>query len=109
MTNMTGRIVIRHSPSLHTRAKQLSSPKTEMMHRLLFCLLLVASAPLAEAINYPRPLPSAYNNIYPFYLIGQVFFKSGPSDYIGSGTVAGAHSVLTAGHNVYDPDTGFST
>jgi hypothetical protein len=42
-------------------------------------------------------------------LIGQVFFKSGGLDYIGSGTVAGPRSVLTAGHNVYDADNGFST
>jgi V8-like Glu-specific endopeptidase len=80
-----------------------------MIRRFLFCLLLLASAPLADAVSYPGPLPSSYNNVYPFYLIGQVFFKSGNVDYIGSGTVAGPHSVLTAGHNVYDPDTGFST
>jgi hypothetical protein len=80
-----------------------------MIRRFLLCLLLLASAPLAEAINYPRQLPETFNNIYPFYLIGQVFFKSGRTDYIGSGTVAGPHSVLTAGHNVYDPDNGFST
>ncbi len=80
-----------------------------MIPRFVFCLLLLASAPLADAVIYPRQLPPAYNNIYPFYLIGQVFFKSGTAEYIGSGTVAGSHSVLTAGHNVYDPDTGFST
>ncbi|HEV7402465.1 MAG TPA: hypothetical protein VGO11_06045 [Chthoniobacteraceae bacterium] len=81
-----------------------------MIRRLLLCLLLLAFVPPADAVVvYPRQLPTAYNNIYPFYLIGQVFFKSGTTDYIGSGTVAGPHSVLTAGHNVYDPDTGFST
>ena len=80
-----------------------------MIRRFLFCLLLVAFAPLAEAISYPRALPSNYNNIYPFYLIGQLFFKSGNVDYIGSGTIAGSYSVLTAGHNVFDPHTGFST
>jgi V8-like Glu-specific endopeptidase len=80
-----------------------------MIRRFLFCLLLLASAPLADAVIYPRQLPATYNDVYPFYLIGQVFFKSGRTDYIGSGTVAGTRSVLTAGHNVYDPDNGFST
>lgn len=80
-----------------------------MIRRFLFCLLLYATAPLADAVIYPRELPPSYNNLYPFYLIGQVFFKSGRADYIGSGTVVGSHSVLTAGHNLYDPDTGFST
>jgi hypothetical protein len=79
-----------------------------MIRRFLFCLLLVATAPLADAVSYPRQLPANYNNVYPFYLIGQVFFKSGRTEYIGSGSVVGPHSVLTAGHNVYDPDTGFS-
>jgi hypothetical protein len=80
-----------------------------MIRRFVFCLLLLASAPLADAVVYPKQLPPTYNNIYPFYLIGQVFFKSGTTEYIGSGTVAGTRSVLTAGHNLYDPDHGFST
>lgn len=47
--------------------------------------------------------------VYPFNLVGQLTFRSGPDDYLASGTIIGVKSVLTAGHNLYDPDTGYST
>jgi hypothetical protein len=81
-----------------------------MFRRSLLCLLMAALAPHAEAAtSYPKVLPEVYDGIAPFRLVGQLFFKSGSADYLGSGTIIGNRSVLTAGHNIYDGDTGFST
>jgi hypothetical protein len=81
------------------------------MPRLLviLALFLAVLSPRAGAVNYPqtRDLATARSNPYAF--VGQLYFTSGRSDYIGSATVVRAKSVLTAGHNVYDPQGGWST
>lgn len=41
-------------------------------------------------------------------MAGQIIFSSGDSDYQGSGTVVNKLSVLTAAHNVWDVDGGWS-
>jgi V8-like Glu-specific endopeptidase len=41
-------------------------------------------------------------------MIGQLLFDSGQQSYLGSGTVIRPRSVLTAAHNLYSPDTGWS-
>lgn len=73
------------------------------------CLFLAALGPAAEAINTPKVLPATTARSQPYVLVGQLYFTSGGVDYIGSGTVVRPRSVLTAGHNVYDPDGGWST
>ena len=81
-----------------------------MMRRFFLCLFLLALAPLGQAaVSYPVPLGVQARGIFPYFLVGQLTFTSGRTDYVASGSVIALHSVLTAGHNVYDPDTGFST
>jgi hypothetical protein len=72
-------------------------------------LLLAVLAPRAEAVNYPQTKDLATARSNPYAFVGQLYFTSGRSDYIGSATVVRARSVLTAGHNVYDPQGGWST
>ena len=63
----------------------------------------------ARAVDNPTRLADDTAQNFPFNLVGQVWFESGNRDYIGSGTVVRPRSILTAGHNLYDPDTGWST
>jgi V8-like Glu-specific endopeptidase len=72
-------------------------------------LLLAVLSPSAEAVNYPQGKDLATARSNPYVFVGQLYFTSGRTDYIGSGTVVRARSVLTAGHNVYDPQGGWST
>jgi len=63
----------------------------------------------ALAVDFPSDLPLVSDRESPFDLIGQVYFTNGSSDYLGSATVIRPSSILTAGHNVYDPTGGWST
>jgi len=72
-------------------------------------LALLALAPLAaSAADYPDPLGKPTARTFPYSMIGQVLYKSGGS-FLSTGTVINPTSVLTAGHALYDPDTGWST
>lgn len=83
------------------------------MRRFAVSLVLAAAcfglAEKAGAVNRPQTLPLATARSALFNLVGQIFFTSGGEDYIGSGTVIKPYSVLTAGHNLYDPNSGWST
>lgn len=73
-------------------------------------LLLSVLTPRADAtVHYPQGGDLAKARSTPYAYVGQLYFTSGGADYIGSGTVVRAKSVLTAGHNVYDPQGGWST
>lgn len=76
-------------------------------------LALVAAVSLAASahaqVSYPRPLSKASAQSSYSSMVGQLFFSSGPGEYIGSGAVIRPSSILTAGHNLYDPKTGWST
>jgi hypothetical protein len=75
-------------------------------------LLLLALASLAGpalAVRYPAVVSLKEDRANPVDFTGQLLFNSGPDEYVGSGTVVRASSILTAGHNVFDPETGFST
>ncbi len=52
---------------------------------------------------------ASLRNTNPYYYVGRVTMNHGSSSYIGSGTVIKPSSVLTAGHNLYDRTTGWST
>lgn len=75
----------------------------------LFLFATAAMSHLALAQEYPRTLSFETARSFPYNVVGQLFFSAGYSDYIGSATVIRASSVLTAGHNLYDPETGWST
>lgn len=81
------------------------------MKRFLAFLLLAlgATSLVAPAAEYPRTLAFDTARSFPYNLVGQLFFAAGNTDYIGSATVIRPSSVLTAGHNLYDPQTGWST
>lgn len=83
-----------------------------LMKRSLFLILglfAVLTSPALHAVTYPRTLAQQSARTYPYNLAGQLFFSSGNRDYIGSAVVIRPSSILTAGHNLYDPDTGWST
>jgi hypothetical protein len=75
----------------------------------LLALIALLLPGVAEAVSLPRTMTSTSARALPYAYVGQLYFTSGRSDYIGSGTVIRARSILTAGHNVYDPDGGWST
>jgi hypothetical protein len=77
------------------------------MKVLLFVLLTVATA--APAVEVPQPFGQQNARTFPYSMIGQLLFDNGRRSYLGSGTVIRPRSVLTAGHNLFDPRTGWST
>jgi V8-like Glu-specific endopeptidase len=75
----------------------------------ILCLAAFHLVPSSQGADYPTKLDLQTSRTNPYTLIGQLFFASGYSDYLGSGVVIGPNAVLTAGHNLYDRDTGWST
>ena len=67
-----------------------------------------AEAPVASAA-YPQETGATFTRTFPFSMIGQLLFANGDSWFSGSGTVVRPRSVLTAAHNLWDADGGFST
>lgn len=82
------------------------------MHHLfkfLSAILLVAATPLvAQNVSRPAPIGAELTAKFPYSMAGQLIFSSGDYDYQGSGTVINKLSVLTAAHNVWDADEGWS-
>lgn len=58
---------------------------------------------------YPELTGQTFARTFPYSMIGQLLFDSGRLPYSGSGTVILPSSVITAGHNLYDFDHGWST
>jgi hypothetical protein len=75
----------------------------------LLSLALLAASASVHATGYPTKLGKEAASHTPYSLVGQLYFASGGDDYIGSGVVIRPKSILTAGHNLYDPDHGWST
>ncbi len=82
------------------------------MHRLfklLSVFLLITATPLvAQSVSKPALIGAATTQKFPYSMAGQLIFSSGDLDYQGSGTVVNKLSVLTAAHNIWDADTGWS-
>lgn len=57
----------------------------------------------------PQVTGTAFAHSFPYSMIGQIHFANGDSWFTGSGTVVRPYSVLTAAHNLWDADGGFST
>lgn len=74
-----------------------------------FALLLALSTAAMAVVDYPDPAPAQWQTTAPWSMVGQLYFRSGDDDYLGSGTVIRPSSILTAGHNVYDAENGWST
>lgn len=77
------------------------------MKVLLFAALALTAT--AQALELPQPTGKETARTFPYSMIGQLLFDSGRRSYLGSGTVIRPRSVLTAGHNIFDPKTGWST
>lgn len=79
------------------------------MKLLPFVLAGLALFSPARAAEYPQPIGVAQVKTFPYSAIGQLLFANGRNYYSGSGTVVRPNSVLTAAHNLWDADAGFSS
>jgi V8-like Glu-specific endopeptidase len=85
----------------------------------IFCLSLALWLPVsplqaqtapvaAQSVSRPTQLGNLTQQM-PYAMAGQLIFTSGNADYQGSGTVVQQRSVLTAAHNLWDAENGWST
>ena len=72
-------------------------------------LILCGSSLPAVALDLPDPTGREFARTFPYSMIGQLLFNSGRRSYGGTGTVIRPQSVLTAAHNLYDVNNGWST
>ena len=76
----------------------------------IFSAIFIASGPVAVAgVSNPAPLGAELTKKFPFSMTGQLIFKNGAGYYEASGTVVYQRSVLTAAHNLWSPEGGWST
>ena len=88
----------------------MTAPLLKHLQRRIFSsLLLAATSAFADSVDYPQPLVPASASGVPHALAGQLLFQNGDSFFIGSGVVVKPRSVLTAAHNLWDAENGFST
>ena len=71
-------------------------------------ILFAATSLVAQDVSRPALYGAVLTKTFPYSMVGQIIFASGEHDYQGSGTVVQKHSVLTAAHNVWDADNGWS-
>ncbi len=79
------------------------------MKPLLSALTALTLLAPAMAVDYPTPTGAEVAHTFPYSAIGQLLFANGARYYSGSGTVIRPSSVLTAAHNLWDADRGFSS
>jgi V8-like Glu-specific endopeptidase len=85
------------------------------MKKLLSIFSLLAIAPFAlpaasgQSVARPEPVGERLTKVFPYSMAGQLLFKSGSRHYLATGTVVHQRSVLTAAHNLWSPETGWST
>jgi hypothetical protein len=72
-------------------------------------LAIVSLVSVSQAAELSEPIGKTNARMFPYNMIGQLLFDNGRQGYLGSGTVIRPKSVLTAGHNLFDPKTGWST
>lgn len=63
----------------------------------------------AQAISGPSPIGPTLTRTLPYSFVGRLLVSFAGVPYQGSGTVVRPHSVLTAGHMLWDPDAGWAT
>lgn len=62
-----------------------------------------------DGANLPQALSRAEAGEFPYSMVGPVVFRSGRDQFSGSATLIKPTVALTAAHNLYDADEGFST
>lgn len=72
-------------------------------------LALLSSLASAQSVSLPQVADQDFGSQFPYSMAGQLIFTSGQDDYQGSGTTVYKRSVLTAAHNCWDIDNGWST
>ncbi len=76
---------------------------------LSFALAIIAPAQAQDEVAYPAPVGASLTASFPYSMAGQLIVTSGDYDYQGSGVVVYKRSALTAAHNLWDVDGGWST
>ena len=76
---------------------------------LPIALLSLAAAAFAQTVDAPQPAGLATTRTFPFSMVGKLIFSQGQDWFQGSGTVIRPNAVLTAAHNLWNPEHGFST
>jgi hypothetical protein len=79
------------------------------VRHLLPMLLALWAAPFSRATDFPQETGAPFARTFPYSMVGQLLFANGDSWFSGSGTVIRPRSVLTAAHNLWDANGGFST
>jgi V8-like Glu-specific endopeptidase len=75
---------------------------------LLLGLLCAVASAFGQAVSTPDVFGESSTRQFPYSMTGQLIFTSGNLDYQGSGSVVFRRSVLTAAHNLWDADQGWS-
>jgi hypothetical protein len=76
---------------------------------IVCALLSLAGARSLFAVDLPDPTGRDFARTFPYSMVGQLLFDSGHRSFSGTGTVIRPQSVITAGHNLYDINTGWSS
>jgi V8-like Glu-specific endopeptidase len=77
---------------------------------IIFSAAALWQAPaIAQNVAYPAAMGPQQIAQFPYSMAGQLIFTSGGLDYQGTGTVVSKRSVLTAAHNCWDINSGWST
>lgn len=58
----------------------------------------------APRVAYTQPVETPAQ--YPYCCVGMLYFTLDGNDFYGSASVVNPNGILTAGHNLYDPNTG---
>jgi V8-like Glu-specific endopeptidase len=80
-----------------------------MLRRLFFALSSLPLAALAQTVDAPQPTGADFARTFPWSMIGKLTFAQGADWFQGSGTVIRPNAVLTAAHNLWNAEQGFST
>ncbi len=80
-----------------------------MLPRLFLAVFAFGSTAFAQIAATPQPANEALLHTLPFSMIGKLIFAQGDDWFQGSGTVIRPAAVLTAAHNLWDANRGFST
>jgi V8-like Glu-specific endopeptidase len=80
-----------------------------MLRRIFFALCSLPVVALAQTADSPQPAGAAVVRSFPFSMVGKLIFQQGADWFQGSGTVIRPNGVLTAAHNLWNADQGFST
>jgi len=80
-----------------------------MLLRSLIAVLACGATAFAQTATAPQLANESLLETLPFSMIGKLIFAQGGDWFQGSGTVIRPAAVLTAAHNLWDANRGFST